>query len=352
MSNFIPTSPMSSPRVAQQLTDPSSGPTPTARTNTGPNQSKCKFCRQFGHSISKCTDQRMQHFTEYVTHAANYSIGYQPGPVYLTRALKAMLSKDRHAVCVYLRLGSRDNTDAIVNALYTVPMTNPNAVELAKAAVEASPRGLHSIDHDLKESYHFHVHFGDSPNFAVMYTNHYVPPCCPREEALYLEKKREIERREREFEYDQTRRRLITAYANVVRLREEMAAAGTVWRDANQAHLAANQALTALDPVQVRKFEIKTEMAKPVEDGTAALVVTATLAVDCPICYETVEGENVIRTNCGHNFCQTCLTKCLSMAQQAKTNKHPCCAMCRAPTTTLVFNSQEICQAITEQFCR
>jgi len=338
----------------QQLSDPSSGPTPDA-ANTGPNQSKCKFCRQLGHSISKCTDVRMQNFTEYVTHAANYSIGYQPGPVYLTRALKAMLSKDRHAVCVYLRLGSRDNTDAIVNALYTGPMTNPNAVELAKAAVDASPRGLQSIDQDLKESYHFHVHFGDTPNFAVMYTNNYVPPCCPREEALYLEKKREIERRERQFEYDQTRRRLVTAYENMVRLREEMAAAETVWRDARRAHVAANQALTALDPVQVRKFEIKTEMAKPVENiGTAAVATAAAaaLAVDCPICYETVEGENVISTNCGHDFCQTCLTKCLSMAQQAKTNKLPCCAMCRAPTTTLVFNSQEICQANTEQFCR
>lgn len=345
MSYFIPTSPMSSPPVARQIADPSSGPSPAANTNA----SKCKFCKQLGHTISKCTDERMQHLTEYVTHAANYSIGYQPGPVYLTRALKAMQSKDRHAVCVYLRLGSRDNTDAIVNALYTVPMTNPNAVELAKAAVQMSPRGLHSIDQDLKDSYHFHIHFGDSPNFAVMYTNHYVPPCCPREEALYLEKKREIERREREFDQHQARRRVIIAHTNMVRLRQELAAAETVWRDTRQAYLVANQALTALDPVPVRKFEIKTEMAKPVEDGTAALI--ATPAVDCPICYETVEGENVIRTNCGHNFCQPCLTKCLSMAQQAKTNKHPCCAMCRAPTTKLVFNSQEICQAISEQFC-
>ena len=346
MSNYIPTSPMSSPSVARQLADHSSGPTPTARTNA----SKCKFCKQLGHSISKCTDERMQQVTEYVTHAANYSIGYQPGPVYLTRTLKGMLSKERHAVCIRLGLGSRDNTDAIVNALYTVPMTNPNAVELAKASVEASPRGLHSIDQDLKQSYHFHIHFGDTPDFAVMYTNHYVPPCCSREEALYLEKKRDIERHERQFEYDQTRRRLVTAYENMVRLRAEITAAETVWRDARRAHVAANQALTSLDPAPVRKFEIKTEMAKPEEHVEGA--ATDRQPIDCPICYETVENANVISTNCGHGFCQPCLTKCLSMAQKAKTKKHPCCAMCRAPTTKLVFNSQEICQAITEQFCR
>lgn len=44
----------------------------------------------------------------------------------------------------------------------------------------------------------------------------------------------------------------------------------------------------------------------------------------CPICYEDM--NNVIKTNCGHSFCQSCVTQSISILPDKKTL---CCAMCR-----------------------
>ena len=50
----------------------------------------------------------------------------------------------------------------------------------------------------------------------------------------------------------------------------------------------------------------------------------------CPICYEDM--NNVIKTNCGHSFCQSCVTQTITILP----NKKPlCCAMCRTQVTHL-----------------
>lgn len=50
----------------------------------------------------------------------------------------------------------------------------------------------------------------------------------------------------------------------------------------------------------------------------------------CPICYE--DTNNVIKTNCGHSFCQSCVTQTIAILPN---NKPLCCAMCRTQVTHL-----------------
>ena len=70
---------------------------------------------------------------------------------------------------------------------------------------------------------------------------------------------------------------------------------------------------------------------------TVALTVTQQQASEnetqqqpCPICYEDM--NNVIKTNCGHSFCQSCVTQTISILPN---NKPLCCAMCRTNVTQL-----------------
>lgn len=329
-------------------------PTTQRQHQTSIKLSKCKFCNCLGHTITTCESSLIQLAIVQITNAANYSIAYQPGPMFFSQYLNNLLCKTRIVLTMRMGLGSRGSKKTLFEALYTVPMAGPNAVELAKAAIDESTvegrRGLRIIDSSLNGSYHAHIHFNDNhrSEFDQIFPN-YVAPSCPREEALYLAKKFEIEQHRRQFALDRATRALNAARAETRRLRMELTAADAVWRLARDTYIAADNAIYALNhPVVVRKFDITITMANtiPIADGQAPIAP----AVDCPICYEAIENANIIRTNCGHDFCQTCLTKCLSMVQQDQ-NKQPCCAMCRAQTVALTFKNPAICQVIMEQFC-
>jgi hypothetical protein len=63
---------------------------------------------------------------------------------------------------------------------------------------------------------------------------------------------------------------------------------------------------------------------------------------DCPICMETIDKEEVARTNCDHVFCKSCIKQVCD----AKTrNGHPCpCPICRTQIkmlTTISYDVQE-----------
>ena len=55
--------------------------------------------------------------------------------------------------------------------------------------------------------------------------------------------------------------------------------------------------------------------------------------VDCPVCYENIEADNVCMTNCSHKFCYHCIS------QSLKTDKHRKCPCCRTKVVELVNKS-------------
>ena len=85
------------------------------------------------------------------------------------------------------------------------------------------------------------------------------------------------------------------------------------------------------------------DMVLPHENGKRNYGITVSLTVtqqasdaqqpqisQCPICYE--DAQNLIKTNCGHSFCQSCVTQTISILPN---NKPLCCAMCRTQVTHL-----------------
>jgi hypothetical protein len=55
---------------------------------------------------------------------------------------------------------------------------------------------------------------------------------------------------------------------------------------------------------------------------------------ECPLCYETMDFEKNIKTNCSHEFCVDCITRFLPTCKnRAK------CPMCRGPITEMVCHS-------------
>ena len=83
------------------------------------------------------------------------------------------------------------------------------------------------------------------------------------------------------------------------------------------------------------------DMVLPHENGKRNYGITVSMTIPqqqaqeqqqqpCPICYE--DTNNVIKTNCGHSFCQSCVTQTISILPN---NKPLCCAMCRTQVTHL-----------------
>lgn len=58
---------------------------------------------------------------------------------------------------------------------------------------------------------------------------------------------------------------------------------------------------------------------------------------ECNICYESTEKYKFIKLNCNHSFCKDCLKKSL----QNETRDIPCCAYCRANIDTIILNKEE-----------
>jgi hypothetical protein len=91
-----------------------------------------------------------------------------------------------------------------------------------------------------------------------------------------------------------------------------------------------------------RKFEISTSLTTTTTTTTTTATTTAIPpTIECPICYDNITHENVVTTNCCHQYCAPCLTGSFDNVQTHKT-KIPICALCREPTKSLKFNCAEI----------
>jgi hypothetical protein len=70
---------------------------------------------------------------------------------------------------------------------------------------------------------------------------------------------------------------------------------------------------------------------------------------DCPICYETYPNAELIRTDCGHNYCKDCLTSYFKSLNN--NNNSPTCACCRKVITTLEIRNKKTCEEIQKKYC-
>jgi hypothetical protein len=61
----------------------------------------------------------------------------------------------------------------------------------------------------------------------------------------------------------------------------------------------------------------------------------------CPICFDTLDVKDVVKTNCHHGYCTDCIK---NMTTSIKDNTHePKCPLCRTTITGFTIGNQELC---------
>lgn len=61
--------------------------------------------------------------------------------------------------------------------------------------------------------------------------------------------------------------------------------------------------------------------------------------LECPICYHDYSYMDVLRTDCNHEFCKTCLFRCI---ETKPVDKKVCCPLCRDEINKVYTYSPEI----------
>jgi len=79
---------------------------------------------------------------------------------------------------------------------------------------------------------------------------------------------------------------------------------------------------------------------------TPILELDSNINIDCAICLNSKEGEEMIKLNCHHAFCRECLFSYLGSLKDI-----PVCALCRSSIYSLRINSGEFHGKIIKMFC-
>jgi hypothetical protein len=87
-----------------------------------------------------------------------------------------------------------------------------------------------------------------------------------------------------------------------------------------------------------RKFDIASQVvAEEIED----------INCDCNICYESLNITKFVKLNCGHEFCKDCLKNSLKSCNMYQS---PSCAYCRVPVSLLTYRSHDIQTELSDMF--
>jgi len=299
--------------------------------------STCTFCKNTGHTISKCTSTAIQKLADELVGVANYCIAFHPNPTLLEGFVDSITGTQLNVLRRKIGLKCRDDKTAIIQKLYTDKVGVDDSRVVAKTALEQTG-GLAIMQHKILRSYIANILIGEDrivdSNGCIIF---YSAPCCPEEQAILVQAQNEARIENHNFEVRLARRNLERNRANVTRLREQLAAA-------NAAVINAREVLRVLqtvdEPAAIRRFAINTEFK-------VDRIIENT---DCPICLEDIPVDNLVVTGCNHTVCNGCLSTLLTKTL-AKPIVKPCCAMCRREVNKLTFGNEAICQEITAQFC-
>ena len=301
--------------------------------------STCAFCKNTGHTISKCTSPAIQKLSDELVGLANYCIAFHPNPTLLEGFVDSISGTQLNVLRRKLGLKCRDDKSAIIQKLYTNKVGLDDAREVAKTALEQTG-GLAIMQHKILRCYIANILIGedrivDSNGCMIMH----IDPWCPEEQAILVQAQHDARVENHNFEVRLARRNLDRNIAARRHLRDQLFAA-------NAAVVNAREVLRVLQTVDepaaaIRRFAINTEFK-------VDRVIENT---DCPICLEDdIPVDNLVVTGCNHTVCNGCLSTLLTKTL-AKPIVKPCCAMCRREINQLMFGDEAICQEITAQFC-
>ena len=97
--------------------------------------------------------------------------------------------------------------------------------------------------------------------------------------------------------------------------------------------------------VEPNKFNIHSFSQELLEESESNLF-------DCPICMESKERQEKVLFNCNHEFCKTCtdlyLNHCLENTNSSFIK--PCCSLCRATITSVIFYKKEFKEELSQKY--
>ena len=331
----------------------------------------CANCRNPGHTINHCTDQIIEILLQDSSNVANYSIGYnypQLIKVWFDNmsinrlrvlAYRNNIPMDRQSIALarttlkkYLitQLTNFYNpnptpptptqTAAAIEALTSIPGAQERVIEIINhyiqqgrlirfADVRFSQRRQHSIHDRIRLTEE------RQNNLEEILRN------AQEELELVIRNRNAIEQeliREMEVERAEMAQSFNRPHERSVIDRRMRRRSSFIQENDELIHFLADigVVITATSPTP-RKFDISTSLTT----ATTTTATTTTATIDCPICYDKIAHENIVTTNCSHQYCAPCLTGSFDNVQAHQT-KIPICALCREPTKSLKFNCAEI----------
>jgi hypothetical protein len=70
---------------------------------------------------------------------------------------------------------------------------------------------------------------------------------------------------------------------------------------------------------------------------------------ECVICYDEIEKNNIIQSNCNHIYCISCFKKYLSVKSETKSKLN--CPYCRQMIDNISINNEEEKEKIIKEYC-
>lgn len=272
----------------------------------------CGYCRMPGHTIAQCNDNTISALKRDLQNAADFCIAYGSA-----RYLKAWLSlcsvPKLRVILGYVPTLSNPNITlkhqyciTIKHTYYNDRLTEPNIKERLRAELPAI------LVANIRYTIIRWVQQG------------IIQPSQPR--ALQQADQDRLEQIEIEIN------RLNNEYE---RLNDD--------REAIIYRMSVRQA--QIDETRQPRGKINMEIELQKQQNTEQ--------VDCPICFDSIESNDICITNCGHGFCGECLSNYFKTMQSNHVPNHvPNCALCRTSVTKLQFKNETIMNELVDKYIK
>jgi hypothetical protein len=332
----------------------------------------CGFCRQPGHTMGFCNNERGHHHFESMMRSANIIKNLPNTNIeYQAERFRSFLVNNHNAIQLKLLAmrffqyqGSQHNIVThvafIVDKLFDPDLRRPfqdesRALEILRVA------SSQNIGRRIRIRMH-RINFNRETERYTQMVEEYNAV-----RTTYRERVDEYNRNLRanlgtEIETIRRHSRHIPSGANILaQMNTELEASNT---DAERNSIVGNAMVSIQNAIMERERQIEEaererirlegRQHRPNQFAINVSILCTESAnelqqpCDCPICYgDEVKCIEMVETGCNHQFCAYCISRHIS---QRPVNQKACCPLCRAEISSLVVKDPELHQELSDRF--
>ena len=311
-------------------------------TNDNENKNSSRLCgnpdcRQPGHNITKCDHISVRILTDKTRQISNYSIAYQY-PEFIKKWLLTLPITSLKLLGSSSKDTPLEMVDKLIFVWYGEKFINANTPEL-RLNVRNNARRNFTLASEVSQLTSIMNAMGvptrltpvQQINARLSNARLMLNLSDTRMnviQARITSAERDIRRAEQELRTANINREPLIA--TVFTIQDEL-------DEYRRTHNEAGQLIQ-------RKFQINTFVVEDEELEEGEVVIIE----DCPVCYDELLEENIVKINCGHNLCNTCIRRCLDTLPR---NQSPTCVLCRAGVESMTFKNENQMNLITTKYC-